>query len=163
MPLQLWIERQFSLSDLSNRPHSLPREGILEIEFRQKKNLEWRFFVLVNFLMSEKIATVNQGCQIFLATTYLNGKVYQMAICEVYPKAIKYSYIFHSIALQNRSTLWFLVWKYTTWQPCSKSVMNKRKVWMPFLGGASFGLNTYLPPQKMSMLATADISICHSQ
>jgi hypothetical protein len=42
---------------------------------------------------------VNQGCQIFLGTTYQNGeklakdhKIYQMAICKIYQMAIKYVY-----------------------------------------------------------------------
>jgi hypothetical protein len=72
-----------------------------------------------------------QDCQIFLGTTYQNGKkyaklppnipnghnIYQMALNRTH--FIKYTNIFHCKTLKNLPKLGFLVWKYTIWQPCS--------------------------------------------
>jgi hypothetical protein len=75
---------------------------------------------------------LNQGCQIFLDTTYQNKgkytklpqhikdhKIYHNIPndLKIFQMTIKYTSIFHSKALQNWSKLGFLDWKQTIWQP----------------------------------------------
>jgi hypothetical protein len=65
-----------------------------------------------------------QGCQIFLGTTYRNGKIIPNdhiihQITVKYTKWHMYTHIFHCKTLQNLPKLGFWVWKNTIWQPCS--------------------------------------------
>jgi hypothetical protein len=68
-----------------------------------------------------------QGCQIFLATTYQNGKnipndhkMYPTPTfgSKIDKMAIKNTNIFYYKTFQNLPKLWFLVWKYTIWHHC---------------------------------------------
>jgi hypothetical protein len=44
-------------------------------------------------------------------------KKYQIALHNIYQRAVNYSNIFHCKTLQNLPNLGFLVWKETIWQP----------------------------------------------
>jgi hypothetical protein len=105
--------------------------------------------------------TAVQGCQIFLIPCTKMGETiqnYQMAIkCTIGRKkiqrALEYTNLFHSKALQNLPKLKFLVWKYTIWQPCCRPPWKKAdtiKPGQPFSTSIFFLLYFLLCPQTNS-------------